>query len=230
MTRFCFTDHDTTTTHVDIVIAWLKSLTNLVYCIIAREKAPTTGHLHLQGFINVHGLRFSSLKKKLPKAHVEMAKGSDVQNQVYCSKEGKDRSNCFRYERIVRSMMAHQRRIVVEESGVVQPKEIVILFGNTGTGKTSTARAEANGAIYQVFNPRWFDGFEDGHHQTILFDEFNGQMPIEELLQLTDRWPVTREIKGGTTFVNPGKVIFTSNMGQLGGLYCEAVDHPESRN
>ena len=65
----------------------------------------------------------------------------------------KHRSNCFRYERIVRSMIAHQRRIIVEETGIVQPKEVVILFGNTGTGKTTAARAEASGAIYQVFNP-----------------------------------------------------------------------------
>ncbi|KAH0472404.1 MAG: uncharacterized protein KVP18_000953 [Porospora cf. gigantea A] len=49
-------------------------------------------------------------------------------------------------------MMAHQRRIVVEESDVVLPKEVVILFGNTGTGKTTTARSESQGAIYQVFN------------------------------------------------------------------------------
>ncbi|KAH0476236.1 MAG: hypothetical protein KVP17_000937 [Porospora cf. gigantea B] len=124
----------------------------------------------------------------------------------------KHRSNCFRYERVVRSMMAHQRRILVEETEVPTPKTVVILFGNTGTGKTTAARAESDGALYQVFNPRWFDGYEDGHHRTILFDEFNGQMPIEELLQLTDRWPVTREIKGGTTFVNPTKVIFTSNI------------------
>ncbi|KAH0482761.1 MAG: uncharacterized protein KVP18_002771 [Porospora cf. gigantea A] len=120
----------------------------------------------------------------------------------------KHRSSIFRYERIVRSMI----RIVVEEADVVQPKEVMILFGNTGTGKTTTARSESKGAIYQVFNPRWFDGYEDGYHTTILFDEFTGQIPIEELLQLTDRWPVTKEVKGGTTFVNPFKVVFTSNI------------------
>ena len=58
----------------------------------------------------------------------------------------KHRSSIFRYERIVRSMMARQRRIKVEEADVVKPKEVVILYGNTGTGKTTAARSEATPA------------------------------------------------------------------------------------
>ncbi|KAH0480755.1 MAG: hypothetical protein KVP17_004076 [Porospora cf. gigantea B] len=247
MTRFVFTDQDTTDDHIAALINWLKLLSTVIYAIIGKETSPSTGHLHLQGFVNVHGLKWNAMKKRMPKACIELAKGTDMQNHDYCSKENvifekgkpstmgkrndletiyadieggmafqslvlKHRSSVFRYERIIRSMMANRRRIEVEQEEYVQPKDVCIFFGTTGTGKTTTARAEAVGALYQVFNPRWFDGYEDGHHRTLLFDEFNGQHPIEDILQLTDRWPVTREIKGGTTIVHPAKVIFTSNV------------------
>ncbi|KAH0487768.1 MAG: uncharacterized protein KVP18_004849 [Porospora cf. gigantea A] len=245
MSRFCFTDQDTTTTHINLVIAWIQSLSTVIYAIIGLEVAPTTNHQHLQGFVNIHGLKWSTLKSKMPKAHIEISKGSDEHNKAYCSKEQilfeqgnpsnqgkrndletiyadieagmpfqglvlKHRAAVFRYERIVRSMMVHKRRVEVEETEIADPKEVCIFFGNTRTGKTSAARAEAVGAIYQVFNPRWWDGYEDGHHSTVLFDEFKGTHPIEDILQITDRWPVIREIKGGTTIVCPKKIVFTS--------------------
>ena len=247
MSRFVFTDQDTTESHIAALIDWLKMLSTVIYAIIGKETSPSTGHLHLQGFVNVHGLKWATLKGKLPQGHIELAKGTDMQNHDYCSKENiifeqgvpstmgkrndletiytdieggmqfqslvlKHRSSVFRYERIIRSMMANRRRVIVDEEEYAQPKDVCIFFGTTGTGKTTAARAEAVGALYQVFNPRWFDGYEDGHHRTLLFDEFNGQHPIEDILQLTDRWPVTREIKGGTTIVHPAKIVFTSNV------------------
>lgn len=48
------------------------------------------GTKHLQGFIeNRTQIRFNVLKKKLPRAHLEVAYGSTEKNIEYCSKEGK---------------------------------------------------------------------------------------------------------------------------------------------
>ncbi len=60
-----------------------------VYAIVGKEKA-TTGTLHLQGFVHFKTKKYLKALKKMigNTAHLEIAKGSDVQNKVYCEKEG----------------------------------------------------------------------------------------------------------------------------------------------
>lgn len=49
------------------------------------------GTPHLQGYIQFHdAVRFSTLKKKLTRAHLIVARGTPQQNISYCSKEGLD--------------------------------------------------------------------------------------------------------------------------------------------
>ena len=51
------------------------------------ERAPTTGQLHLQGFIVTNKtMRLPAVSKLLPHAHLELMKGSVLQNIQYCSK------------------------------------------------------------------------------------------------------------------------------------------------
>lgn len=46
---------------------------------------------HMQGYIQFHNaMRFASVKKMLPRAHLEVAKGTPAQNIAYCSKEGEE--------------------------------------------------------------------------------------------------------------------------------------------
>lgn len=52
------------------------------------EVCPTTGNKHLQvygSFTNARSL--DSIKKLFPKAHIEVAKGTEEQNRKYCMKE-----------------------------------------------------------------------------------------------------------------------------------------------
>ena len=51
------------------------------------ETSPTTGHKQLQGFVNIAGLKWLTIKKRLPRAHVERARGTDADNNRYCSKD-----------------------------------------------------------------------------------------------------------------------------------------------
>lgn len=57
------------------------------FCMIGRE-VGANGTPHLQGFVNMNTKRrFSTMKKWLtPRAHFEQARGSDLQNDEYCSK------------------------------------------------------------------------------------------------------------------------------------------------
>jgi len=52
------------------------------------EKAPTTGRLHLQCFFHTKArITFAKLKQRFHLDHVEQAKGSELKNFEYCTKE-----------------------------------------------------------------------------------------------------------------------------------------------
>lgn len=61
-----------------------------LYAVYGRETAPTTGTRHLQGFINFKKKQvFRFIREILGGvAHVVPAKGSDEDNQIYCTKDG----------------------------------------------------------------------------------------------------------------------------------------------
>lgn len=57
------------------------------YAIVGREIAPDTGTKHLQCYVCLRRQdRFSGLKKLFPRAHIEKAQGTVLQNQLYCKK------------------------------------------------------------------------------------------------------------------------------------------------
>jgi len=59
------------------------------WVIIGKEKAPTTGTPHLQGYIKFETKKtLNVLRGYLPRAVFAKAKGTDEQNFNYCSKEG----------------------------------------------------------------------------------------------------------------------------------------------
>lgn len=58
--------------------------------IFGHEICPTTNRPHLQGYIeHKNAISFDTLKKIMPDAHLEKARGTDKDNFNYCSKEGK---------------------------------------------------------------------------------------------------------------------------------------------
>nr|WAE42330.1 MAG: replication associated protein [Cressdnaviricota sp.] len=60
------------------------------YLVYGRETAPNTGTRHLQGYGNLKKpSRFQAIKLIIgERAHIERAKGTDSQNQGYCTKDG----------------------------------------------------------------------------------------------------------------------------------------------
>lgn len=60
------------------------------YIIYGRETAPSTGTVHLQGYVRFTNPKSLTAAKALlsPSAHLEVAKGSATQNRTYCAKDG----------------------------------------------------------------------------------------------------------------------------------------------
>ena len=65
------------------------------------EKSPTTGKLHWQGYVRLtKNVRFQGMRKILglnDSTHCEVARGSDQDNDRYCSKEETRVSDCEAY-------------------------------------------------------------------------------------------------------------------------------------
>jgi len=84
--RFCFTWNNFPDSAIDSLTEWIHK-NNARYAIIGKEKGER-GTPHLQGYIMLSNqLRFSSIKKDFPMLHIEKARGTSLQNKVYCSKE-----------------------------------------------------------------------------------------------------------------------------------------------
>lgn len=59
----------------------------LVYFVAGHEKCPTTGRFHLQGYIVFRTERTEfSVRRLIPRAHIEFAKESPEVNTAYCRK------------------------------------------------------------------------------------------------------------------------------------------------
>lgn len=56
--------------------------------IIVGDEIGKEGTRHLQIYFRLKNAKsFSKVKKEFPRAHIEIAKGSDEQNRAYCSKQ-----------------------------------------------------------------------------------------------------------------------------------------------
>lgn len=68
----------------------LADLPHVVRLAVGREVAPTTGTRHLQGYVRFsRGVRFSGVKKLVPRAHIEPRQAKkECQASQYCLKDG----------------------------------------------------------------------------------------------------------------------------------------------
>ena len=86
--RWVFTHNNYSDNDLDRARAWITP-DNCLYAVVGKETAETTETPHLQGFLHLKKRsKISTLKKKLFNAHFEVARGSDEENQKYCTKGG----------------------------------------------------------------------------------------------------------------------------------------------
>lgn len=87
--RVCFTLNNYTEEQFEAIKRHVF-VDETAYAVIGKEKGES-GTPHLQGYINFgrkNRKTFATLKSLLFNAHIELAKGSDFDNQKYCSKDG----------------------------------------------------------------------------------------------------------------------------------------------
>jgi hypothetical protein len=89
-----------------------------------------------------------------------------------------------------------------------QAPEVYWYYGGTGTGKTRKVYDD-NPDVYTWSGTwPWFHGYRG--ETTVLFDDFRGTIPFNQLLRLLDRYPCTVETKGGFMKWRATKIYVTS--------------------
>ncbi|QGM50355.1 replication-associated protein [Penguin circovirus] len=208
------------------------------YAIIGREVGES-GTPHLQGFLHFkQKQRLTALKKLFSRAHWEKARGSDSENQAYCSKDGDViltigqpvRGNVTELSEAVAAVKAGRgMRDVALEFPEVYVKhgrglrdlalligraprdfktDVIVLTGPPGCGKSRWA-AEQEGTKYYKMKGDWWDGYS--HEDIVIIDDFYGWLPYCELLRLCDRYPHKVPVKGSFVEFVSKKIIITSN-------------------
>lgn len=85
--RWCFTLNNYTADEVTHLTQTFES--KKIKYIFGKEKGETRKTPHLQGYFeSKNAIRFTTIKKWNPRFHLEKAKGTIVDNCIYCAKEG----------------------------------------------------------------------------------------------------------------------------------------------
>ena len=87
--------------------------------------------------------------------------------------------------------------------------KVVVLTGETGTGKTRTSVALFKAEEYYIkeADNRWWDGYTQ--QKGIIIDDYCSNFSLDYLLRLLDMYPMTVEIKGGTIRIKSQYIFIT---------------------
>ncbi len=88
--------------------------------------------------------------------------------------------------------------------------ELILLLGPTGYGKSHFAREFDPDACWKS-RGEWFDNYDD--EETIVFDDFYGWTPFDQLLRLADKYPLIVPTKGGFKNFRARYMFITANEG-----------------
>lgn len=230
--RWCFTLNNYSEDDVKTIDAWVCK-----YKIYGKESGAS-GTPHLQGFIIFNKLyRLSGVRKLLPTAHWEVAKGNSQQASNYCKKEG-DYSeqgilSCQGKRNDLSAAVNTLKESGLRAVGELHPEQYVKygrgfrdlnlvlqesfqhtstrglwIWGSPGTGKSHAARSIDECAYFKAQN-KWWDGY-DGE-ETVILDDLDSPVLSHHLKIWSDKYSCTGETKGGTVQLQHKLFIVTSN-------------------
>lgn len=209
------------------------------FYIWGEEGAPKTGTVHYQGYVHFKLQKtFRTVQKLIPRAHLEVSRGSITDNIKYCSKEervlarwGTPPSQGKRsdLEVIAESVEAgaNMREMLPTMKNIQQIKiaeklleygerrrdwetKVLWFWGPTGSGKSRVALEMYPDAWISGKNLRWWQGYDA--HAEVIIDEFRDDFcTFHELLRILDRYPYTLEVKGGQRQLLAEVIVITSN-------------------
>lgn len=243
--NFCFTINN----YLEEDLKSLECL-NTKYLVFGFEKGES-GTDHIQGYAELNNaIRFETLKCKLPRAHIEMRKGTAKQASDYCKKEGNfketgsmsapgrrsdlDSVRSIAEEeglRVVSSLCSSQQIRVAEKYLSYNEHErsfkprVIYIYGKSGIGKSKLARELYPDEDYYTKNDgtKWWDGYDK--HKICVIDDFRDSWwTITYFLGLIDRYPFRLEIKGGyRQFLS--EVIIITSIKHPSELYRNCGEH-----
>lgn len=147
----------------------------------------------------------------------EQGKRNDLTPACEMIKEGQSlqqvaREHPEQFVRFHKGLIALKNILITPRS--TRP-EIRIFWGSKGSGKSYAAREwlgwESDDNPPYIWTPQckhWFDGYEG--QESVIFEEFRGQLPFGAVLVLTDRYSAKVEYKGGMCQFAATKICFTS--------------------
>jgi len=245
------------------------------------DEISTTGTVHTHIFMSSSSaVRFGTVKKRFPSAHIEKAYGTPRQNRTYIQKGGKwedtekastvipdtfyewgeippekeekpsrmaqlvqdvqaglstveiiekDPSMAFRVREIE---LLRQTLLAEKYSSENRKLEVTYLYGASGTGKTRSIFAAHNPRdICRITNYRagkgiTFDGYSG--QDILVFEEFNSQISLEEMLNYLDIYPITLPARYADKVACYTKVYITSNQPLDRQYRAEQTGRPET--
>lgn len=223
-------------TGVEETVLQALDVTYLVYGReVGEQETP-----HLQGCVTfVKSMRLSGVKKLLPRGHWEKAKALENARN-YCMKDGdfflKDnRSQGKRTDlqsavttlktdgiravaenhstEFVKYANGFQKLAFISRLGKRRHPDVTVhwLFGSTGTGKTRAVFdvTEVPWTSHPGQGVNWFDGYMG--QDDVLFDDLRwNDIKFNDMLRITDRYPLTLSVKGGFVSWEPRNIFITN--------------------
>lgn len=163
----------------------------------------------------------------------EPGKRTDMAYYIQMIKEGRDEwelaNNPDTVDIWARYPGVYKRYKQLEQKQKPKPMpNVVVICGPSGAGKSRAAHLIGKnlGKVYTMTgNYKWWEDYNS--EETVIMDDYDGQMPHRELLQLWDRYKCKRETKGGHVYVTSPNFIVTCN--NIEWTKAEGVDRRINR-